>query len=159
LTISHTGTLGIDITGEGGGSYTFSYGYIAYEYALYAAYPGMEFTASYADTHTHLLSNASAPVSSLQTFSLNETKYFAYWEDGFPGGVEDEIDDADDYGWVSLTYTGSGLVIADSATATGGGIIAGTYTQIPEPATILLLGLGGIGAWLLRRNKRPVSEV
>ena len=87
------------------------------------------------------------------SFSLNETKYFAHWADVFPGGMPEDPDDSDNYGWVSMTHTLSGLIISDSATAEGGGIIVGTYTQVPEPATVLLFGLGGVGAWLLRRNR------
>jgi hypothetical protein len=29
---------------------------------------------------------------------------------------------------------------------------------IPEPATALLFGIGGVGAWLLRRNKKLTAE-
>jgi hypothetical protein len=83
--------------------------------------------------------------------------YLAFWLDANESGSPDV---GDVYGWAELVWDGSELQLLDSAAENDGvGIIAGTYTQIPEPATILLLGLGGIGAWLLRRNKRPVSEV
>ena len=29
---------------------------------------------------------------------------------------------------------------------------------VPEPATFLLFGIGGMGAWLIRRNKMQVKE-
>lgn len=157
---SGTGGLGISVDGQGGGNYDFQFAFIAFEYGLYSAYYGMEFTPSYADTQTPLVSNNGIdPMASVQSFSLGETKYYAFWEDVFPGGVADEADNADNYGWVSLTYNGSALVVTDSATALGGGIIVGTYTQIPEPATVLLFGLGGFGVWLLRRNKRHQDEM
>lgn len=39
------------------------------------------------------------------------------------------------------------------------GIIStATPPLIPEPATALLFGIGGIGAWLLRRNKKLTAE-
>lgn len=33
-----------------------------------------------------------------------------------------------------------------------------TIAAVPEPATVLLFGCGGLGAWLLRRNKMKSSE-
>ena len=33
-----------------------------------------------------------------------------------------------------------------------------TVEAIPEPATALLFGLGGMGAWILRRNKKKVED-
>ena len=33
-----------------------------------------------------------------------------------------------------------------------------TWQAIPEPATFMLFGIGGIGAWLIRRNKLQVKE-
>lgn len=35
---------------------------------------------------------------------------------------------------------------------------AGTAQVVPEPATFLLFGIGGMGAWLLRRNKIKSRE-
>lgn len=39
-----------------------------------------------------------------------------------------------------------------------GGATAGDWQVVPEPATVLLFGLGGMGAWLLRRNRKPMDE-
>lgn len=33
-----------------------------------------------------------------------------------------------------------------------------TWQAVPEPATFLLFGIGGFGAWLLRRNKLKAKE-
>ena len=33
-----------------------------------------------------------------------------------------------------------------------------TVAAIPEPATALLFGLGGMGAWMLRRNKKKIED-
>jgi sulfatase modifying factor 1 len=44
----------------------------------------------------------------------------------------------------------SSLSVAPGTEATGGGF---RIVAIPEPATALLFGLGGMGAWMLRRNK------
>ncbi|MEI8207117.1 MAG: PEP-CTERM sorting domain-containing protein [Kiritimatiellales bacterium] len=161
LLISRSGGgLGIILDEQGGGNYNFDSGLIAGEFSLYGASSGMEFNPTYADTQTPLVSNNGIDSgTSLQSFLLGETKYYAFWEDVFSGGGGDKVDNADNYGWVSLTYNGSALVVTDSATALGGGIIVGTYTQIPEPATVLLFGLGGFGAWLLRRNKQHQDEL
>ena len=33
-----------------------------------------------------------------------------------------------------------------------------TWQAVPEPATALLFGIGGLGAWMIRRNKRKAQE-
>jgi hypothetical protein len=152
VTINMDGGLGVNLNDLGAGRYEFTTGLIGADYSLFPSTSGQEFTPLQAGGGGILV-----PGTSTQLFSLNETKQYAYWEDNvFSGGFGP--DSHDNYGWVSLTRTVSGLVITDSATAIGGGIIVGTYTQIPEPATVLLFGLGGIGAWLLRRNGRAPAE-
>lgn len=72
----------------------------------------------------------------------------------FKLGDRESSNSWDTYGWAELMWDGSELQILDSAAENSGvGIIAGKYEAVPEPATILLFGLGGLGAWLLRRNK------
>lgn len=161
LTLSQsTGGIGlfaINISGVGEGMYDFSYFGIAEEYGLYSTALGLEFIPSYALTHTPIVSNNGVdPGSSLQSFSLNQTKYYAYWDDRL--GPDSDPDSNDNFGWVGMTYTDGGLLVSDGATALGGGIIVGTYTQVPEPATALLLVIGGVGAWLLRRDRRLRAE-
>lgn len=157
ITTNTVGGLGILVSDMGGGNYDFSYHLIANEYGLYSAYPGLEFIPSYADAETPIVSNNGIdPGLSLQTFSLNETKYYAYWEDIF--GPNIGIDSTDNYGWVGLKYTGTELIVTNSATALGGGIIVGTYTQIPEPSSALLLAFGSGGILFYRRAKRRQQE-
>jgi hypothetical protein len=39
-----------------------------------------------------------------------------------------------------------------------GGVAAGDWQAVPEPATALLFGIGGFGAWLIRRNKKLKAQ-
>ena len=139
------GGLSVIIDDLGGGSYEFTDGILSF-YGLYAAAPGLDFTPSYANSNSILV-----PGTSIQTFTLNETKYFAYWEDDMMSTGTPVVED--NYGWVSLTHTVSGLSISNSATAIGGGIIVGTYTQIPEPSSVLLLMFGSGSILFYRRAK------
>ncbi len=59
----------------------------------------------------------------------------------------------------TYTSTGGGIYLDDE----GGNNIEFTTTgviiaAVPEPSTVLLFGLGGIGAWLLRRNRIKSRE-
>jgi len=48
--------------------------------------------------------------------------------------------------------------IYETAGALDGNIGASSYTVVPEPATIGLFGIGAIGAWILRNNKKKAQE-
>lgn len=39
-----------------------------------------------------------------------------------------------------------------------GGTVAGDWQAVPEPATALLFGIGGMGAWLIRHNKKLTAK-
>jgi hypothetical protein len=39
-----------------------------------------------------------------------------------------------------------------------GGVAAGDWQAVPEPATALLFGIGSFGAWLIRRNKKLKAQ-
>ncbi|VGO19837.1 PEP-CTERM sorting domain-containing protein [Pontiella sulfatireligans] len=146
--------LGVQIGDLGAGNYEFSAGLIAFNYHIFLSSPGVEFTPSSAEDWENALDTGFNTV----TFSMNETKYFSCWADMFGSPKPDEPDSSDDYGWVSLTYTGTGLAISDSATATSGGIIVGTDTQIPEPSSVLLITIGSGGILFYRRAKRRQQE-
>jgi hypothetical protein len=148
------GLFAIQISSGGGSQFTFSYAGIAEEYALYSVTSGTAIDPSFALLTTPLVSNNGVdPGSSVQTFSLGQSGYFGYWDDrqfsGIDPGIHDTPDIYDDYGWVVITRTVAGLQVSSSATALGGGIIAGTLTQTPEPSVsvFVLLGFGlGFGA-------------
>jgi DNA-binding beta-propeller fold protein YncE len=67
-----------------------------------------------------------------------------YWTDSAPGGTGGEIRRA------NLDGSGSEILVKDAMVPRG---IALDLTPAPEPATVLLLALGGLGA-LLRRKRR-----
>ena len=148
LTENLAGGLSVLITDQGGGSFEFATGFIAMSYRLFSATPGLEFDPIYASNWQ----SALIPGTSIQVFSTNETKYYAYWEETELFEPDPDPNSVDNYGWVSLTYTGTDLVITDSATAFGGGIIVGAYTQIPEPSSVLLLAFGAISLWRRMRS-------
>jgi hypothetical protein len=139
LTNSHSGFVATQITSpvitpDDYYQFTFVSQSISEEYALYTVGPGTVIDPAFATATTPLVSNNGIdPGSSVQLFDLGESRIFGYWVDRQSGAIRTpDIDD--NYGWVVLTCTGSGLQVSSSATALGGGIIAGTLTQVPEPS-------------------------
>ena len=73
---------------------------------------------------------------------------------GFQVGEDNGFNDHLYLGWTQMLYQDDGLMLIDSARETTGvGIFAGTYVAVPEPATLSLLGLGGLAVVLKRRNR------
>ncbi|MDQ6632568.1 MAG: PEP-CTERM sorting domain-containing protein [Verrucomicrobiota bacterium] len=130
------GLFSIQIERKSTSQFLFSYAGVAEEYALFAVNSGVVIDAAYITSTTPIVSNNGRdPGSSLETFFLNQSRYFGYWDQR---GFHPE----DNYGWALITRTGSGLQVSSSATALGGGIVVGTLTQVPEPTSIILLSLG-----------------
>ncbi len=74
--------------------------------------------------------------------ALDGSATTAWYSDGFAGTLSDN-----GFGQAMLPATN----------------IDATYTvtsiaAVPEPATALLFGIGGMGAWIVRRNKRKAQE-
>jgi hypothetical protein len=152
------GLFAIQISSNSPSQYTFSYAGIAELYAMYDVSPGVAIDPSFAAATTPLVSNNCVDSgSSVQTFSFGQSRYYAYWDDhSFAGPIGFWVPDVtDSYGWVQITRTVSGLQVSSSATALGGGIIAGTLTQIPEPSTGALFLLGLIASWFVHRRFTP----
>ncbi|MFO1513395.1 MAG: hypothetical protein U1F83_10860 [Verrucomicrobiota bacterium] len=149
------GLFAIQISSNSPSQYTFSYWGIAELYALYDVNPGVTIDPAFAAAMPPLVSNNCVDSgSSVQTFSLGQSRYYAYWDDRFyDSGIAYGIPDVtDNYGWVQITRTVSGLRVSSSATAIGGGIIAGTFTQVPEPTAVFLALLGLVSLSGLHRR-------
>ena len=68
-------------------------------------------------------------------------------------GVEFDAADGIHYGWVEMSVPNSPEAYVHSwayNTVPGESILTGA---VPEPATVLLFGIGGLSAWVLRRNQ------
>jgi len=150
----------LDLNEDGVGDFTFNY------------YSGVRVTpsANNALAQTGGILGAGASVegsSSMLPWATEETDCITYlytdaYGSAFSGawlfasedsmGLSFEVDGETHYGWARITTVGETMILNDWAyeSIAGEGIIVGA---VPEPATVLLFGLGGLGAWLLRRNK------
>jgi hypothetical protein len=104
---------------------------------------------------------------SLTTFTPNSTS----WNDMDYSFTILAIKDTDggDYStgaWYG-TYTGDAIGFSAATTSAGTALVStasldasgsGLLQVVPEPATFLLFGMGGIGAWLIRRNRMKSQE-
>ena len=136
---SGQGLFAIDIENVTDSQFLFSSIAIAEYFKLFTVVSGTRLDTEFVLRNSPIVSNDDNPGSSLQAFALNESRYFGYWDDRFNVDIADS---GDNFGWVLLTRTSSGLVASSSATAIGGGIIVGTTTQVPEPGSIMLIAFG-----------------
>lgn len=152
-----SGTVSTRITGA----------FIAELYKLFVVPPGLVFDAAYVATHEPVASNTGTTPPYFLTYEPGQSSLFAIWDDRSllgGGGVVNAPDAVDLYGWMAIDYTLDedpvtfvptvSWSVRDSATATGGGIITGSYVQIPEPgANAALVGLAALGALGIRRRR------
>ncbi len=132
-------------------NFTFYAAGIAERYSLHSAFDGLELTPGYIAEDIPLVATGSGLPPANIYIPLYDSIFLGYWDDR----EEDDIPSyMDSYGWIELMNSPDGLVIRDGATALGGGIIVGTYTQIPEPGTMALILLGGIGLFIKKRKSR-----
>lgn len=135
--------------------YTFGGGGIAEYYSVHSASFGLEFTPSYVLGDAPLMSNYSNPFSFQLSLALGQSVLLAYWDDlRVINSTLNAPDEKDTYGWFQLTRTQAGLIVSDSATALGRGIIVGTYTQIPEPSSLAFMLTAIFG--LMGKNRGDV---
>jgi len=104
----------------------------------------------------------AADLSSIGQITMTDYQPFfmGFWLDADVPIGDGQPGLGDVFGWAELVYDGTTLSLVDSAAENDGvGIIAGQYQQVPEPATLLLFGIGGVGAWLLRRNSKHAPKL
>lgn len=148
------GLFAIEIEDLGASQFNFSYSSIAEDYALFNGTVGQQFTPAFVSANTPVVTgDGTGPGSSIFTFTLNQSRYFNYWDDRNFDGIANA---ADNFGWVQITRTGAVLTASSGATAIGGGIITGTVTQVPEPSVTLLL-LGALLPLLMVRHCRRAT--
>ena len=160
ISLSQTVTpnFSIGISALGNNEFLFTCLGIAELYSLHVVTSDLYYDPVYVGNTTPFIYNWDTPTNSI-SIELYESVLFGYWDDKERFEVEDRTPAVNDsYGWFELQNSDSGLVIIDGATAVGGGIIAGTYTQIPEPSTIALLLVGTFGLLINGRNKKKFQQ-
>ena len=131
----------------GGGSQLWSYD--GASWTNNGATASFSITPDLTSTIDYTLSLASLGISAGDTF------YFDAYSSG--GGGGDSAVDALANPNVSIT-SWSGPYTSQTTGTGGPGLNKYTVTAIPEPATVILFGIGGIGAWLVRRNRLKTNE-
>jgi hypothetical protein len=139
------GLFAIDIERLTSSTYKFMPMGIAERYGLFAVALSTLFDSDFVVSNSPIASNYTSDVNNIQTFNfINQSKYFGYWDDRNGDEIPNPVDN---YGWVKITRTISGLTASSSATAIGSGIIVGSLTQVPVPvpAALWLFGSGILG--------------
>jgi len=160
ISLSQTVTpnFSIGISALGNNEFLFTCLGIAELYSLHVVTSDLYYDPVYAGSNTPFVYNWDTSTNSI-SIEPYESVIFGYWDDKERFEVEDRTPAVNDsYGWFELQNTDSGLEIIDGATAVGGGIIAGTYTQIPEPSTIALFLAGTFSLLINGRYKKKFQQ-
>jgi hypothetical protein len=132
-----------------GGAGTQLWSYDGASWTNTGALPTYSITSGSTSTFDYTVTLASLGLSAGDTF------YFDAYSSG--GGGGDSAVDALANPNVSIT-SWSQPYTSQSIDSGGLGLNKYTVTAIPEPATVILFGIGGIGAWLVRRNRLKTNE-
>jgi hypothetical protein len=151
FTVTSAPFFHVEISNSGLNEFTFRYQGIADAYSLFRVTSGIDFDAAYVNSQPAFVNNWGSPGTGLLTLAANQSAYLAYWDQG-SGPPRLTARDTDLFGWALVTNSGGTLIISDSATAVGGGIITGTLQQIPEPAAMWSVA-GGLALFFLRRRR------
>lgn len=157
LTTTLSSTSGVinRVTDLGGGSFRFNPLGLAERYSFFQVAEGIAFNAVFVSANTPFFANFGLSRSGTLSLALGQSALLAYWDDRQKFPSTGLADDDDNYGWVRLTRIETGLTASSGATASGGGIIVGTTTQIPEPSPVALfmISVGGIAVGFRRRPR------
>jgi len=155
--IKNSADVGIDLDvydfiAPGFGTFGIVDGTISYEQKYYLVNQGNLIDGTLVNTGTPVYDNANPSVYEMPIVP-NQVFMFGYWIDySFTGNSGSGATIDDYYGWAELQWTGSELVLLNSAGVSGaGGIYAGTWDVIPEPATVVLFLLGGFCIFIKRK--------
>ena len=147
------GHFAIAIDNIGNNDFEFNYWSIAEYYSLHSVAYGAAFTPDYVQSDNNpVVWTVGTIIGETLNIPMDDSIILGYWDDR--AAFDGIPTDSDNYGWVELQNTLSGLTLVGGATAIGGGIYAGTYTQIPEPSTIALICAGATAVLLRNRRKQ-----
>jgi hypothetical protein len=133
-----------DLVGPGVGMLSFLDGTISWHQKYYLVNDGDLIGENLVNSGSPVYDNDFwSPTPYEMYIAPSQTFMLGYWVNQDVGTPGPTIDDY--YCWAELQWTGSDLVLLNSAGVSGaGGIYAGTWDVIPEPATVVLLLLGGL---------------
>jgi hypothetical protein len=142
-----------DLVGPGLGTLGFVGGTASWAEKYYLVNQGDLVDENLVNTGSPVFDNAVwSPTPYEMSIFPNQTFMLGYWINS------DDLEDpklptvGDCYGWAQFTWTGSDLILDDFAGVSGaGGIYAGTWDVIPEPATIILFLLGGFCIFIKKK--------
>lgn len=155
----------INVLGEG--TFDFNFGAIAEPNKFYLGEVGQVFDVDFVNSTPPFASNFGPPDPNTAEifFEENETMIFAYWDDrslfdGDPFELREVADKGDLFGWLSLTFDGDTLILNESVTVQGQGVIVGTAIPvIPEPAIFaFVVSVVSLGFVVLKQRLRPSQE-
>ena len=119
------------------------------------AYQFVKMNYGDAITYTTIMEASDVFASIMGPSSILGDIYFPLAESVYIGFLLYDLEYRYEYGWVELMYDGSGVkTIASASEKTGIGIYCGTGIAIPEPGTMGLILLGGIGLFMKRRKRQ-----
>lgn len=137
---------------------------IAEVFALFLVTEGTVIDADYVANHQPFLTNAVAMTFSFE-IPLGGDVLVAYWDDRqlySDNPLHNIPDPSDSFGWARLSNISGILVLTESATALGDGIVAGSTVPIPEPSSWHLI-LGSLALCTLlafsRQSRRFVQRL
>jgi len=115
-------------------------------------YTGIQFNWNSAGENGFCIDNIFGSDSSYG-INAGDKIYSVIFDNSLSSGNCAIIDDS-----ITTVFYSAGTMNYDAGGVNGGLKPGGDWQAIPEPATFLLFGIGGIGAWLIRRKQMDKIE-